>query len=290
MGKITFKIYDYKSKASNELILALYQKVFNLDMKADFDFWLAGDNADSIGIIAMDSEIDKIVGHFGTAKQISIIKSKKVPSRLSMGFMVDSDYRGLGIATELSNRLFDYITEKYDAAFVIGIPNINSVNMHEKMMGYKVVKEFNFVTIPKITEVFDCDYFKIEEIGDNQLYDNLQNHLLHDFNNLNWRYGDKKYLKYKDNKGHIYISVQFKGKIDILYWSEECAEENIMAFASYLYKEFKASKVSSWNSCPWMDSLEKDEREYYFAIKPLRSNMDDCFDKWLYYMGDCELF
>ncbi|MDR2457254.1 MAG: GNAT family N-acetyltransferase [Clostridiales Family XIII bacterium] len=145
---IAYRIADYQNAKELRKIAALYLKVFNINIIENLKFWFSDSPfGEPFGIIALYEE--EIIGHFGTAKLNADIRGEILSGRISMGFMVDSDYRGQGIAGNLSEKLFEKLRKQGKDNFVIGFANDVSYKMHIESMGYELIRNYAFVEFPK---------------------------------------------------------------------------------------------------------------------------------------------
>jgi len=291
---IKYKCIDYSDENDLVQVKYLYKKIFKVLDENKIMYWLSENHAGKpIGILAIDETINKCVGHFGTMAIQSIIGGEKVQGRNSMGFMVDGEYRGNRIATTISDLLFQNVFKDEACKYVIGFPNDVSYKMHLEHMGYRSVRDYNFVEINSNDKHKNIYTQKnVVDLTEHNV-EIEHNTLNHDDDYLKWRYRDPKYLIYESDKRNLFITTEFNNKADILYWSTTVTEEELIDFACFIKKEISAERVCTWNTYKWMDDYPKEGRKYHFCI-----NMniyddkysDDIMKPWLFYMGDCELF
>ncbi|MDR2487474.1 MAG: GNAT family N-acetyltransferase, partial [Clostridiales Family XIII bacterium] len=175
-------------------------------------------------MVALDGE--DIVGHFGTMSVCASVGGALQRGRISMGFMVDGICRGRGVASGLSDALFEALSAAGQDRFVIGFPNDVSFHMHTARMEYTPIRDYRFVTLPRGRaaqryEPISGDAFTgflpggvsggfVDSVG--------ANHLCHDAAYLSWRYGADAYQKYRSASGGLFVATRYADKADILYW------------------------------------------------------------------------
>ncbi len=294
---ITYRTIDYEKHTDREDILRMYREIFHVEFEDQYRFWFESRHAGApIGVAAIDDTCGRMVGHFTTVRFRAIIDGASQPFRMSMGFMTDPDYRGQGIATNLYHELKKYVTDaEDDTCFIIGFPNENSVHMHIARMEYEEFRRLHFVELPK-TEGADAEHRFTPADGFSGASEEAgagYNRMHHTKSFLDFRYADSKYETFVSDSGNLYTCTRFRDKVDILYWSDYLNEEELLAFASFLHGREGVSRVTTWNSLPYLDKYPREDREYHMCINPL--NCDDAQKKrilspWIFLMGDCELF
>ncbi len=291
---ITYRRASYNDSYEKKEIIRLYNEIFEVDISENYDLWFSENiYGEPLGIVAVDDENSKIVGHFASVMLLSDIDGEALYFRMSMGFMTDTSYRGMGIATNLYKELKKEIIREGKASFIIGFPNDVSVNMHVNKMEYSLYKEFQFVTIPRINPVKMFEKVSIEEFESNESLETEKNRIVHTTDYLKWRFADKKYVGYVSEDGKLFVCTKFRNKIDLLYWDMSAEEKDILNFAGFLYKHEKIDSVATWNSTNFLNEYHREERKYYMCINFLDadSKLKKKINKsWLFYMGDCELF
>jgi GNAT superfamily N-acetyltransferase len=283
-------VYD-KRHSDATAICELYRQIFNVDMTETFDFWYGNNPAGCpYGVVACDG--DKIVGHFGTMSILTSVMGHEMKGRISMGFMVSPDYRGYGIAAKLSNKLFADLKELREDKFVIGFPNDVSYRMHIEGMGYELLRNFSFIELPNNISG-SANYRMISSIKHGETPACNVNSVIHSADFLRRRYADPKYSIYVSEDNKLFVCTRFMDKMDLLYWSENASSEDVLAFASYLHMRDGITRVCSWNTYDWMNEYPAEDRRYHMTINIITDNDDErelLRNKWLFYMGDCELF
>jgi len=303
--EINYRKAAYASTSDTDAINALYRRIFNVDMTKTLRYWYGNNPAGHpYGIVACDG--DKIAGHFGTMSIRVRVGDRSVKGRISMGFMVDGDYRGHGIARTISEKLFDDLRDMGEDEFVIGFPNDVSYQMHIERMGYELIRHFSFVDLPRTAP---CEGFeKIKDVSgfEAALKDdppeaaigetdpaNDMNRIAHTRDWLLWRYADAKYDKYISPNGGLFVSTRFRDKADILYWSEGASNDELLGFASFLHRTDGTERVCTWNTCDQLNDYPMEDRQYHMTMNIITDDdakRDALRRKWLFYMGDCELF
>ena len=82
-------------------------------------------------------------------------------------------------------------------------------------------------------------------------------------------------------------------KADILYWSKDAGEEELLDFAAFLYEKQGVERVTTWNTVPFLDAFPREDRNYHMCIHYLNcppAEKADIQKDWFFCMGDCELF
>lgn len=288
--KIHYEIYDYLNEKINGQISELYWKVFHVEKKGGLgSFFQPNPAGNPIGVIAV-TDRDEVVGHFATMCIPALIQGKAVNGRISMGFMVDPEYRGLQIASNLSNKLFTFLKGEDKTDFVIGFPNDNSFHMHIKRMGYKHVRDFQMVTLPKLGKGF-VERFQLTTRIESARQRTGKNMIMHNEEFLNWRLKGERYLKFQSEDGKYFVCNKYKGCFQILYWSEQVNSEHCLEFANYIYNTFGVEEVRTWNCFDWLTIFPAQERKFHFCIHNLKKELEDLlYESWIFYPADCELF
>ena len=293
---ITYRTIDYINHTDRDEIIRLYREIFHVDFTREYDFWYGADWAGKpVGVIAVDQETSRCVGHFTTLCFQAVIDEKDQIFRMSMGFMTDPEYRGRGIATNLYFEMKKAILEQGEEnCFIIGFPNDNSVHMHVSRMEYTEHRRFHFVLLPEQTAGNRKDFTKITlfDVTDSDAGAGY-NHLNHSLPYLKKRYADPKYEIYRSESGNLFISTRFRDKFDILYWSDVSNEKELLEFASFLYGKEGVQRVTTWNSAAFLNQYPAEEREYHMCINGLNCtdmHVQKILQPWIFYMGDCELF
>ncbi|MDR2457054.1 MAG: GNAT family N-acetyltransferase [Clostridiales Family XIII bacterium] len=285
---IIYRIADYQNTKELRKIAALYLKVFNIDIIENLKFWFSNSPfGKPFGIVALYKE--EIIGHFGTAKLNANIGGEVLDGRISMGFMVDSDYRGQGIAGNLSKQLFDRLRKQGKDNFVIGFANDVSYKMHVESMGYELIRNYTFVKLLK-GENIKYEYNIVDKFksAERKISENT---IDHNDEWLNWRYGNPKYKKYISDNGNYFVITKFRNKIDVLYWSEIAKKDELLDFVNFIYKTEEIALVSSWNTFDYLNEFKKEDRNYHFTMNILAKEKEELLKSdWFFYMGDCELF
>lgn len=288
---VRYEIYDYSAEEINRQVVELYWKVFNVNKgKSLGTFFLPNPAGKPIGIIATNDR-GRIVGHFATMSIPVMIQGETASGRISMGFMVDPECRGMKIASNLSNNLFEALQKEGKTDFVIGFPNDNSFHMHITRMGYKHIRDFQMVTVPSRKKTVKKSCFRqIDNIkGNKQTIE--RNAIVHDEKFLNWRFHEKKYLKFQSKDGNFFVCNKYRECIQILYWSEQVVPEQCLEFADYIYNSFGVEEVRTWNFLDWLDAFPMQERKFHFCIHNLKEGLEGLLlEPWIFYPGDCELF
>ncbi len=293
---IYYRSIDYKYHGDRDRILAMYQKIFNVDASGEYDFLYKSSHFSSpLGVVAIDDDNGSMVGHFTSVSVRASIAGNDNAFRISMGFMTDPDYRGRGIATNLYHELKKVILNAGEnGCFIIGFPNDNSFKMHVDRMEYSQYRPFQFVDLPN-EQVTDVSFTKVDSFetdGDVKL-SGIVNHVCHDVRFLNSRYESAKYEKYLSDTGNLYICTQFRDKVDILFWSDYLNERELLAFAHLLHQRDGVNRVTTWNSVDYLNNYPREDREYHMCINYLKNDSEQIknIDRpWVFYMGDCELF
>jgi predicted N-acetyltransferase YhbS len=282
---ISFRMAEYGRPSEALAICDLYRRVFGVNMEDGLGFWYAENPAGGpYGIVACDG--DKVVGHFGTMSIRAMVEGASAKGRLSMGFMVDPEYRGRSIAAGLSDALFSDLRGLGEGGFVIGFPNDVSYRMHVERMGYEPLRDFSFVTLPRDPSA-SAAYNREAEPACGH------NSIVHDEAFLAWRYADPKYEKRLAEDGSLYVCTRFADKMDILYWTPGAPKEAVLSFAARLYERDGVTRVCTWNTYGWLNQYPRDERRYHMTLRPLTDDAngrDSLMRDWIFYMGDCELF
>lgn len=287
---IKFQLADYGAPDHKQQILSLYQDIFHVDFAEDYDTWFCGP-CFPLGVIALNDNSGKIVGHFASLRFEMKTGTKIVPFRMSMGFMVSPECRGMGIGSNLYKYLRTAISEKQDSLFMIGFPNEVSYKMHIDRMEYILHRNYHFVVLPKGEH--QQTYSKIHKVPKQLFVTSQFNCILHSESYMCWRYENAKYDKWMTDNGHIFISTKFKDKADILYWSEDVCEDELLDFAAFLYQTQAVARVTTWNSTDYLASYPAEDRNYHMCMNYLDCDPDTkamLNGNWLFYMGDCELF
>ncbi|MCL2493502.1 MAG: GNAT family N-acetyltransferase [Clostridiales bacterium] len=291
---IVYRKANYESADELIHIGALYKKIFQADMRDSLAYWYGDNPAGSpYGIVAMDG--DRMAGHFGTMSVCALVGGRTKKGRISMGFMVDDDYRGQGVAGKLSEALFSELRIIGEDAFVIGFPNDVSYKMHVERMGYELIRHYRFADFPGgsakggFKKLSAGEFAALRTKGDSP----LRPHILHGAEFLKWRYSGVKYDKYLSDKRDLFISTRFRDKADILYWTESAQAADVLDFAAFLHGQDGTERVCSWNTYGWLDEYPQEDRRYHMTMNILT---DDPAERsalkgdWVFYMGDCELF
>lgn len=294
---ITYRKIDYSKHSDKAEIVRMYRDIFQVDFAEEYDFLFGTrEDCDPLGIVAIDPERERVVGHFTTIAFTALIDEKPSRFRMSMGFMTDPEYRGQGIATNLYFELKKAILAAGDGTcFIIGFPNENSVHMHVARMEYQEFRRFHFVRLPNDAGADAAEFTRIDAVtlADLDARNEGSNRVQHTSAFLNFRFADEKYEKYISDSGNVYICTRFRDKFDILYWSDCRNEKELLAFARFLYGREGVARVTTWNSLDYLDKYPAEEREYHMCINYLNNTEEQQaeIDKpWSFLMGDCELF
>lgn len=292
--KIIYRKAIYRSTYDKNEIERLYREIFNVDISPEYDLWFSDSQyGKTIGVIAIDGETEKVIGHFAAVPILANINGESVCFRMSMGFMTDINYRGKGIAIKLYENLKREILLDGKTAFVIGFPNDVSVNMHLSKMEYVLFRDFQFVVIPRRKFTKTYRRIIIDDVCSGKPEKCTVNKIIHDKKYLKWRFSDSKYDIYLSENGKIFICTKFNKKIDLVYWDESVSEKELLDFAGYMYESEHIVSVETWNSMEFLNNYPKRERKYHMCINYL--NLDKERKKyinqnWKFYMGDCEVF
>ena len=289
MKKIVYRPADYADPDTAEKIKRLYAEIFHCDMSETFSFWYgATPFGGPLGVLAVDAENGEAVGHFGTVQTRVTLDGRAAPARISMGFMVSPRYRGYGIATRLNEELFSAIAARDEDALVIGFPNDVSFHMHITRMGYRHIRDFQFVTLPRSGER-QAAFAPCASLPDGGSFPACA--ISHAPEYLAWRYAAGAYDAFRSERGSVFVCSRFRDKADILWWSAGAGREELLDFAAFLYRVYPVERVCTWNTFDWLDAFPKDERHYHFCIHPLPKTPELAMQgPWTFFMGDCELF
>ena len=285
---LNYYIYDYSNTVINKQIISLYEKVFSVSYQTLPLPFTENPCGGPIGVIAILESENRVVGHFATMAIQAYCDNGFCDGRISFGFMVDPDYQGRGIAKKLSQVLFNYLS-RTDCSFVIGIPNDNSLYMHQKYMDYYHVKDYQIRIIPN-PKKHTRTYRKIESIEEvNNSYQ--ANMIIHSREMLDWHFSKSKYLKYLDDNNDLFICNYYHDTMQLLYWDRSVTKKQIEDFSSFLYDEYNVSAVRTWNVYDWLDNYEAEKRKYHFTIRIINNSIKSkLLNNWFFYPGDCELF
>lgn len=292
MNTILYRPIHYAAEDDRRQIDALYQKVFHLNFSIKSNIW-SQPARNPLGILATDADTGAAVGHFTSSAFRAKIGNAIIPFRISMGFMTDAAYRGQGIAAQLYFHLRNAILEAQDAQFIIGFPNDVSYHMHLNRMEYDLHRDYQFVVLPRGDSIHSYKKYT-GDFSETCFGSSSQNNQLeHSASYMNWRYQNPNYDRWQSESGHIFITVKFQHKIDILYWSEAVSPEELFDFSSFLYHTTDADKVTTWNSLDALNAYPKERRNYHMCINYLicsPAEKQAIQNNWLFWMGDCELF
>ena len=76
---IAYRTIDYINHTDRDEIIRLYREIFHVDFTREYDFWYGADWAGKpVGVIAVDQETSRCVGHFTTLCFQAVIDEKQV--------------------------------------------------------------------------------------------------------------------------------------------------------------------------------------------------------------------
>lgn len=294
---LSYRIYHYENEVINNKIIQLYKNVFNINFKDDFTWWyLNNPFGKSIGAIALDGNI--VVGHWAVTPLPFNIMGNKRTELISLASMVDPEYQGQGIYKKIGFTMLEYLKNEGKFSFIIAFPNDNAIKVHLNSFDYLHIRDFHFIRFnrnkPRLDKHFKLADFPVKD--DIKL--NKQNLIMLDRTSeyMKWRFGNSnKYMIAMDEKNNQYIFTRFKNKIDILTWTYDASEQDIISFANYLYDVYNPELVCTWNSMVFNEPMAREKRDYHFCIHFLnkeRVPADTIIkeDKWLFQMGDSDIF
>ena len=292
MSSIVYRRADYSAPDERAQILRLYREVFRMDFTVGYDMWFCNEARKAVGIVAVDAEDSRIVGHWASAHFEASIGEETMGYRQSLGTMTDAEYRGRGIAAALFQHLRQTVAEEGDARFIVGFPNEASYKLLLNQLGFVWKRDYHFVELPRGISRFQ--YQKENTVPKERIDMHPEkNCLLHTPEYMEWHYRGKEYDKWQSENGHIFISTRFMDKADIVYWSATVAEEELLDFAAFLYSSQNVERVTTWNSTAFLDAYPAEKRRYHMCIQYL-DNPDAERKKiggeWFFYMGDCDLY
>lgn len=292
MNTILYRPINYAAEEDCRQIDRLYKDIFHLDFSVKSNIWCQPQRT-PLGILAINAASGEAVGHFSSSLFCAKIENSPMPFRISMGFMTDPAYRGQGIATKLYLHLRDAILAAQDAQFLIGFPNDTSYRMHVDRMEYSLYRDYHFVVLPRGPHRYTYKSYNGDFSEGRHGMTSPNNRVEHSASYMNWRYQNPDYNRWQSETGHLFITVRFQNKIDILYWSEGALLEELLDFASFLYETESVEKVTTWNSLDALNAYPKEARAYHMCINYLTCSAAEkqaIQHKWLFWMGDCELF
>lgn len=292
MSNIVYRRADYHEANDRSEVLRLYREIFHMDMSEKYDHWFCDENRKTVGIVAVDEETGKLVGHWAYPHFEAVIAGRQVGFRHSMGLMTDAAYRGRGIAKAVFQALLQAFREEGDARFLIAFPNDVSYRIHIDPMGFVLKKDYHFITFPGGKSRVS---YRRDDTACQDLPDAVPggNHLLHSAEYMRWHYQDGAYEKWQSENGHVFIATRFMDKMDIVYWSGGATAEELSDFASFLYETRGVDRVSTWNTMASLDGYPAEERGHHMCIHYLDctpAQREEIGGDWFYYMGDCDLY
>lgn len=293
MNMITYRLVNYHQADDRRQVLKLYDQVFHMDFSGGYDKWYCREQRKTLGIAAVDEICGKIISHWALVGFDAVIHGREVLCRHLMGVMSDPEYRGKGIASNAFRSLREIVIDRKDTFFGISFPNDQAYSMEVNHLGYVPLRDYHFVVLPK-GEAHGT--YKLDEgILCEEQPDTLSgfNHLSHSKEYMLWRYQEKIYDKWRSENGHIFISTRFMDKADLLYWSGDASGEELLDFASFLYKTQGVERVTTWNTIPFLDMFPREARDYHMCINYFDrgpAEKEEIQREWFYYMGDCDLF
>lgn len=282
------EVYHYDDDIINNQVIELYKNIFKVNIRPKFS-WLFK-NSRTFGVIATENGI--LVSHWAMLPLTYIIKEMKEKALIGMGMMTLDKYRGRGIALQVANKMFEFI-EKSDHRFVIGFPNDNSLNLHLDNLGYKLVRNFQFIKFNNSNKSVIEKYKVVKDITvHHQTLKGIE--LYRDDNYLNWRYGQDVYIKYQLDVDKYVVVTIFRDKVDLLWWTSSVKPDDLRIFIDFLYKTYGVTKTCTWNTFnDFYENSIMEEREYHFCIKNISYDDEEYLlnkANWTYYMGDSDLF
>lgn len=289
MSDIIYRLANYAAPDDQRQILGLYREVFHTDFTASYDMWFCDKRRKPIGIVAVETEGAQIVGHWASAYFEAMIAGDVVGFRQSLGVMTDAAYRNRGIAAALFRHLQQALE---DAHFIIGFPNESSYRLHIQRLDFVWKRDYHFVVLPR--GCCRLQYQRSDSVCSDQA--NLfsgKNCLLHSTEYMEWHYQRENYEKWLSEKGHLFISVRYMDKADIVYWSPAVTQEDLLDFSAFLYANQSINRVTTWNSTAFLNAYPAEKRNYHMCIQYLNctpAERKSIGQDWLYYMGDCDLY
>lgn len=292
MSSIVYRRADYSAPDERVQILRLYREVFRMDFTMGYDMWFCNEARKAVGIIALDAGSSRIVGHWALAHFEASVGGEIMGYRQSLGTMTDAEYRGRGIAATLFQHLRQTVEDEGGTRFIVGFPNEASYKLLLNQLGFVWKRDYHFVVLPRGSSRFQ--YQKEKAVCKRQI-DVIpgKNCLLHTPEYMEWHYQRQSYDIWLSEKGRLFISVRFRDKADIVYWSYDTTGEELLDFSSFLYKSQDINKVTTWNSTDFLDTLPREERNYHMCIQYLNSTPAEqkrIGGEWFCYMGDCDLY
>ncbi len=296
--EIKYEIYDYGSRGKNAEISRLYKDVFGVCLDVDSDICFnSGPYGSPVGIMAL-TDSGEAAGHFATMCISARSGEETVSGRMSFGFMVGEKYRGLHIASTMSEKLFAYLRQRGDSAFVIGFPNENSYHLHTSLMGYEHLRDYQMVCLPRSGRKAEPGRFQPADFltGESGIYrgSDFTNSLIHSEEQLNWKFADgKKYRKFVTEDGKFFVVSRYQNSTQIVCYSRDTDPELLTGFADFLYDTDAADEVRTWNSTDFLNSFPDSKRRWHMCINIITE--DSCLrerlrEPWFFMPGDTELF
>lgn len=124
-------------KKYQQPIIDLFKECFGRELSAIMWDWAYIRNPLGDPLVNLAILEEKVVGHYAFIP----IATTKFRVLLSLTTMVSPSARKYNIFFDLANKSYDF-AKQMGYEFIIGFPNKNSVLVHEKLLGWKILKTF----------------------------------------------------------------------------------------------------------------------------------------------------
>ncbi|MDR7857538.1 GNAT family N-acetyltransferase [Tissierella sp.] len=304
-------------KGDEESILHLFERSFDRKMSYDYWKWRYMDNPNIYENLINLALEDNIVGHYAVSPVPLFINAIKYNSALSMTTMIDPEYRGRGLFTNLAKDLIN-CTQELDLIF--GVPNENSVKGFVEKLDFKLIKEIPMLESKSLSREYYfnscCVYIEKFDERFNDLFtrciDKYKIITTRKSEHLNWRFIDNPVNEYKtlayidDNKvlGYVVIKNYISNAItngdivDILAINDMVMRELLNA-SFYLFKDEGVSSINTWfHDKELLKIFEEfgffpNGQYFHFIVRRISDLLEEMvfdFDNWYITMSDIDLF
>ena len=305
-----FKIIAYSKKYYDDWI-DLFEKTTKKRMHGIHYLYNTEENPFGKPIQFLMKYKGKIVGSHSIRPLQFRIKDKVVLGGLTYDSLTDPDYQNRGIFTALVQRTHEE-AKKQNYHLVCGYANSNSIDIYQKNLKHKKLKEINFIKITDFDKVKDLEPFGSRS---NSIPEDFTKGVLHKkkepfscsvhktIKYLTWRYDqrDKRHFVYYHYARFLIIVKQYEQQFQIVDFFAKDADafRTALSIVDHFAKEYKIPDVTMWIN-PNHHFLKEAGMKYetltakqYFHVISFNDNLTQYIidsHNWNYTMGDSDVF
>ncbi|WP_368901468.1 GNAT family N-acetyltransferase [Oceanobacillus oncorhynchi] len=295
----------------------LYSENFTAPISEDYVRWRYLENPLSEVLICVGIDKGKLIANTAASPCILINKGEIQKTAVSLNLMVDKNYRGRNVFTDIVTKLYSYMKEK-NYKSVLGFPNYLSNPTFTEKIGRKTIYEIptlelslkNFKSeLPVYSTVFEDDSFSYKYL--NYILPDKKIYIKKDKQYLKWRYYKNPYTDYKNfvilNKNYevqsFLICKEYKNILNIVDFNfkDNLERKTLISHVIKFAIELNKDSVTIWSQIGTLEHLFLQRMGFrnnspitYFSGKILDDTIDghDFYDyrNWFINMGDDNVY